>query len=34
MRVGKIVDVERHPDADSLFVEKGILYLQFINNKL
>ncbi|KAL5971036.1 Methionine--tRNA ligase cytoplasmic, partial [Taenia solium] len=22
MRVGKIVEVERHPDADSLFVEK------------
>lgn len=22
MRVGKIVEVERHPDADSLYVEK------------
>ena len=22
MRVGKIVEVERHPDADSLYIEK------------
>ncbi len=24
MRVGKIVNVERHPDADTLYIEKGI----------
>ena len=27
MRIGKIVHVDRHPDADTLYVEKGILSL-------
>ena len=26
VRVGKIVSVRRHPDADGLFVEEGLLF--------